>query len=76
MANAVRDRRPREQNRCRLQRNAAASGGGGASAGAFGGFASAAADWNVAESTTVSPVTAAGFAEVTGLGEVVVVVVT
>ena len=69
----------REENRCRWQRNAGGSGsggGGGASAGAFRGFASTAADGNVAESSAVSPVTATGFAEVTRLREVVVVVVT
>ena len=76
MANAVRERRLREENRRRLQRSVEDSGGGGASAGAFRGFASAAADGNVAESSAVSPVTAAGFAEVARLGEVVVVVVT
>lgn len=43
---------------------------------AFGVLAGAAADRNVAEGAAVSPVTAAGFAEMTGLREVVVVVVT
>lgn len=44
-------------------------------AGAFGVLAAATADGDVAEGATVGPVPAAGFAEVAGLGEVVVVVV-
>ena len=43
---------------------------------ALGVLAGAASDGDVAESATVGPVAAAGLAEVAGLGEVVVVVVT
>lgn len=50
-------------------------GENGCGAGAFGGFAAAATDGDVAEGAAVGPVTAAGLTEVTGLREVVVVVV-
>ncbi|MFS7974044.1 hypothetical protein Hanom_Chr09g00863821 [Helianthus anomalus] len=50
-------------------------GGGGGETGTFGVFAAAAADGDVSEGAAVGPVAAAGLAEVTGLGEVVVVVV-
>ena len=51
-------------------------GGGGGGAGAFGVFATAAADGDVTEGAAVDPVATKGFAEVARLGEVVVVVVT
>jgi hypothetical protein len=50
-------------------------GGGGGAAGALGVLAGAAADGDVTEGPTVSPVATAGLAEVAGLREVVVVVV-
>jgi len=50
-------------------------GGFGGFVGAFG-FAAAASDRDVAEDAPFGPVAAAVFAEVAGLGEVVVVVVT
>ena len=49
--------------------------GGGGGAGALGVLAGAAADGDVPEGPTVSPVATAGLAEVAGLREVVVVVV-